>query len=168
MKINRTRIPILLVVVLLFAASCSSGSSQDDDMQMEGDHEEEEFHFGEPADAADATRTIEITANDDFTFTPASVAITAGETVTFKVTNGGAIPHDFTLGDEEMQEHHDEEMAAGGDMEGMHEEPNVFVLDPGETKEMTWHMTESGTLLFGCHQPGHYAAGMKGTIIVTG
>ena len=168
MGITRSRVSILCAVLLLFVASCGSSDSTDDDMDMEGDHSEEEFHFGEPADAADATRTIEITSNDDFSFTPASVAITKGEIVTFKVTNAGAIPHDFTLGDEEIQNHHEEEMAAGGDMEGLHDDPNVFVVEPGETKEMTWHLTESGTILFGCHQPGHYSAGMKGTIVVTG
>jgi uncharacterized cupredoxin-like copper-binding protein len=52
-----------------------------------------------------------------------------------------------------------------GDM--MHDESNAFVLEPGETKEMTWHFTQSGEVLFGCHQPGHYAAGMKGTITVS-
>jgi uncharacterized cupredoxin-like copper-binding protein len=33
---------------------------------------------------------------------------------------------------------------------------------------MTWHMTEGGEILFGCHQPGHYQAGMKGTVTVEG
>ena len=109
---------------------------------------------------------IEIDANDDFTFFPEGVAVTAGETVTFRVTNTGVIPHDFVLGDEEMQIEHEAEMAEmSGDM-AMHDEPNAFVLEPGETKEMTWHMTATGDVLFGCHQTGHYAAGMKGTVIV--
>jgi uncharacterized cupredoxin-like copper-binding protein len=54
----------------------------------------------------------------------------------------------------------------GGDMP-MHDEPNAFVQSPRETKDMTWHTTEGGKSLFGCHQPGHYAAGMKGTVSVT-
>jgi uncharacterized cupredoxin-like copper-binding protein len=48
----------------------------------------------------------------------------------------------------------------------MHDEPNAFVLEAGETKEMTWHMTQSGEILFGCHQPAHYEAGMKGIITI--
>jgi uncharacterized cupredoxin-like copper-binding protein len=47
-------------------------------------------------------------------------------------------------------------------------EPNAFSLEPGETKEMTWHLTEPGELIFGCHQTGHHAAGMLGTLTVAG
>ena len=142
-------------------------TDMDADMDMDPDHEEG-FEFGDPMDAGMATRVIEIDANDDFTFFPGGVAVTTGETVTFRVTNTGVIPHDFVLGDEEMQVEHEAEMAEmSGDM-AMHDEPNAFALEPGETKEMTWHMTATGDILFGCHQAGHYAAGMKGNVIVSG
>lgn len=127
------------------------------------DGHDEEFHFGMPADAADADRTIEIAAAD-IVFEPDSLTITVGETITFTVTNTGALPHDFLIGTSEMQDEHDAEMAEG--MTGMHEEPNAFVLAAGETKSLTWTFTEAGELLFGCHQIGHYAAGMVGTITV--
>jgi len=55
-----------------------------------------------------------------------------------------------------------------GDGMAMHEEPNVFSLEPGETKEMTWHFTSAAALEFGCHQAGHYAAGMHGSLSVEG
>jgi uncharacterized cupredoxin-like copper-binding protein len=164
----------ILIAFGLVAAACSSDDSDagaettmatDMDMAGEGD---EAFEFGDPMDAGMATRVIEIDANDDFTFFPTGVAVTAGETVTFRVTNTGVIPHDFVLGDEEMQVEHEAEMAEmSGDM-SMHDEPNTLALEPGETKEMTWHMTATGDVLFGCHQTGHYAAGMKGTVIVSG
>jgi uncharacterized cupredoxin-like copper-binding protein len=48
----------------------------------------------------------------------------------------------------------------------MHEEPNAMTINPGETNELTWHFTEPGTVLIGCHQVGHYAGGMKATITV--
>ena len=126
-----------------------------------------DFSFGEPADAASADRVIEITASDDFRFDPASIEVSAGETVTFRVTNTGAIPHDFTLGDEAMQQSHAEEM---GEMAGMAmpDEPNAMVLAPGETRELTWRFTEPGDLLIGCHQSGHYEAGMRAQITVQG
>ena len=57
------------------------------------------------------------------------------------------------------------EMMASGQV-GDHTDPNVVVLEAGETKELTWKFTESGTVLIGCHQPGHYAAGMKGSVEV--
>jgi uncharacterized cupredoxin-like copper-binding protein len=168
-KKQRLRYISLLMALGLVFAACSSDDSSDTtmaaDMDMEGEHSE--FEFGDPMSAASATRVIEITANDDFTFFPSGATVTKGETVTFRVTNDGKIPHDFVLGDEQVQVEHEAEMAEmDGDM-AMHDEPNAFVLDPGETKEMTWHMTADGEVLFGCHQPGHYAAGMKGTVVVS-
>jgi uncharacterized cupredoxin-like copper-binding protein len=80
------------------------------------------------------------------------------------VTIEGKIPHDFTLGTADMQEEHEEEMASG---QMMLEEPNAFDLEPGETREMTWTFTTPGQVLYGCHEPGHYAGGMVGTIAVT-
>ena len=173
------RFLVLLMVFGLVAGACSSDDSDggtattmagDMAMDDDADHEMEmdmESAFGDPMDAGTADRVVEISAGDNFRFDPESVTITAGETITFRVTNAGAIPHDFVLGDAASQDEHDIEMAnMSGDM--MHDEPNAFVLEPGETKEVTWHMTQSGEILFGCHQPGHYAAGMKGTITVSG
>jgi uncharacterized cupredoxin-like copper-binding protein len=153
----------------LVLAACSSDDSSDTTMaagmDMDGEHSESDF--GDPMAAASATRVIEISANDDFTFFPSGATVAKGETVTFRVTNDGKIPHDFVLGDEQVQVEHEEEMAEmDGDM-AMHDEPNAFVLEPGETKDMTWHMTADGEVLFGCHQPGHYAAGMKGIVVVS-
>jgi uncharacterized cupredoxin-like copper-binding protein len=162
---------LLALVVGLMAAACSSSDSTDTTMSAEMDMDEEhtEFSFGEPALATEATRVIEISANDDFTFDPDEIVVTEGEVITLKVTNDGKIPHDFVLGDIATQDEHEEEMQdMTGDDSMAHEEPNAFVIDPGETKEMTWHMTESGEIIMGCHQPGHYVAGMKGTIDVSG
>ncbi len=171
MQRNRLGYLTTLIVVVVLGAACSSGdttaTTMAPDMDMEeGDHAAE-FEFGSPMEAADATRVIEIEARDDLTFSPASVQVAADETVTFRVTNVGAIDHDFTLGDSHMQDEHEAEMAEMAGM-AMHDEPNAFVLKPGETKEMTWHMTTSGEILFGCHQPAHYAAGMVGTITIGG
>lgn len=126
-----------------------------------------EFSFGEPADAASADRVIEITASDDFRFDPASIEVSAGETVTFRVTNTGVIPHDFTLGDEATQQDHAEEMEEMSGM-AMSDEPNGMALAPGETRDLTWHFTEAGELLIGCHEIGHYEAGMKAQVTVQG
>ena len=80
------------------------------------------------------------------------------------MTNEGAIVHDFTVGDEETQNEHEAQMT---EMPGMgHEEPNLLTLDPGETGELTWRFTSPGTVLLGCHQPGHYAGGMVATVTV--
>lgn len=144
-----------------------SATTMADDHDDEDDHDEE-FTFGTPGDPADADRSIEVDANDDLTFEPAQIQVAAGETITFVVTNTGSIPHDFTIGDEATQDAHEEgmaEMIESGEM-GVHADPNAVVLEAGETKELTWTFTETGTVLIGCHQPGHYAGGMKGAVEV--
>lgn len=168
-KFPRRCLALLMALGLVIAACSSvesSGSTMAEGMDMGAEHSDV-FKFGDPMEAFMATRVIEITANDDFTFLPSGATVTKGEIVTFRVTNTGKIPHDFVLGDAHMQDHHEAEMAEmGGDMD-MHDDPNTLVLEPGETKEMTWSMTETGEILFGCHETGHYAAGMKGTIVIT-
>ena len=36
----------------------------------------------------------------------------------------------------------------------------------GETMELTWRFGENGIVIFGCHEPGHYAGGMQGQVTV--
>ena len=121
-------------------------------------------------------RTVEIAALDELRFDPETIEVSVGETVRFVVTNEGAAPHDFLIGDEHSQEKHEEEMQAGmthedeaAGEEGEHAEgfPEAFLLEPGETKEVEVTFDEAGSFLYGCHQPGHYDAGMVGTITVS-
>jgi uncharacterized cupredoxin-like copper-binding protein len=123
------------------------------------------FPFGEPADPADADRTVAIVAGDNLRFDPANVTVTVGETVTFRIVNAGQVPHDFTLGDQMTQNEHEAEMAEMSGMT-MADEANAVTVAVEETRELTWRFTKPGTVLIGCHQPGHYAAGMKGEITV--
>ena len=125
-----------------------------------------ESDFGSPAAAGDAARTVEILANDDFSFEPAELSVAPGETVTLRVVNRGSLAHDFTMGDQATQDEHEAEMAEMEDM--AHDEPNVMTIPAGETIELTWGFPESETVLIGCHQPGHYDAGMKGEITIDG
>jgi uncharacterized cupredoxin-like copper-binding protein len=110
-------------------------------------------------------RTVEITALDTLRFEPDSITVGVGETVRFVVTNEGRAVHDFFVRTEEEQMAHEQEMAEMGGMD--HGSAEGLVLDQGETGELTVTFDEAGELSFACHQPGHYAAGMVGTITVT-
>jgi uncharacterized cupredoxin-like copper-binding protein len=113
--------------------------------------------------AAQETR-IEVSLTDEMRIEPAEMTVPVGQPVTFVVTNVGAIDHEFFVGDEEAQQEHEEEMAA----EGMrHDEEMGVTVAPGATNELTLTFAEVGTTLAGCHEPGHYPAGMKATIGVT-
>ena len=152
------------VATSLLVAACGGSDSTTTTIAADDDHVMETA-FGEPAAPGEADRTIEIVASDDFRFTPDTVTVPVGETVTFRIVNSGQILHDFTLGDQATQDEHEEEMAEMGGMT-MPDEPNAVAIAAGETKDLTRRFTEEGTVLIGCHEPGHYAAGMKGQITV--
>jgi uncharacterized cupredoxin-like copper-binding protein len=121
------------------------------------------FSFGEPAKAAEAARTVEVTADDRdgmrFVMEPGPIRL--GETIRFIVTNKGQGPHEFSIGDTASQRAHDKLMAKNPEMH--HEgDPSVVTLQPGETKELVWKFSKplQGDIVFACQMPGHYDAGM--------
>lgn len=120
---------------------------------------------GGPGLASDAIRTVEVTTLDTMAFQPSRINVSAGETITFAVTNTGQTMHEFTLGDAAMHQEHAQAMAhipAGV----AHEFPNSITLQPGETKRLTWRFGEATTLEYACHVRGHYQAGMRGQITI--
>jgi len=50
----------------------------------------------------------------------------------------------------------------------MHDDPKAVSIPGSETVEITWHFTEAGTIIYGCHEKNHYDAGMHGTVTVEG
>lgn len=112
----------------------------------------------------DGVPTIEIEAQDAPAFSPERLEFEAGETVRFVVHNGGANPHEFVLGDEAAQAAHAQDM---GEMD--HDGGQLLAaleLPPGATRETTVTFDEPGELIYGCHEPGHYEAGMLGVVTV--
>lgn len=158
------RVLVTSIGALLLLTAC--GGSESSTTRVASGANQSEFGFGEPTEAANADRVVEIDTTDELVFIPAELSVTTGETITFRIVNDGTITHDFTLGDEATQEEHAEEMAEMGGM--AHDQPNTVTVAAGETKELTWTFTQTGTVLIGCHQPGHYEAGMKGEILVEG
>jgi len=152
---------VALVFVLLFVILLLIGGGHGP-----GRHRTEgEGDAGGPADAEQVVRTIEVTTLDAMIFEPSSISVSAGETVTFAVTNAGQAVHEFTLGTAAMQQEHAETM--GHMSAGMaHDMPNSITLQPGETKELTWRFSDAATLEYACHQPDHYQAGMRGEITI--
>lgn len=108
---------------------------------------------------------VDVTLTDALRIDPDQMSVPAGVPVTFVVTNAGALPHEFVVGDEAAQAAHGSAMLGMGSM--THDEPTAIGLQPGESKELTITFDEPGEMLAGCHVPGHYAAGMKATIVVT-
>ena len=123
------------------------------------------------AGSADSPRTIEVTMTD-MAFTPSELDVTAGETVNFVFRNEGAVRHEAVFGTLAEQEAHHTEMAEnGGAHDGVegdtmpHDEEmtelHSVVVEPGNAIELTHTFGTAGELLVGCHEPGHWEAGMK-------
>lgn len=150
------RNPIRIVAALGAAAALLLAACGDDDTNTT---------------AGSGTRTIEIEMRD-IEFSPDEVEVEAGETVRFVFHNVGAVRHDAFIGDEAAQEEHEMEMSAGDDdmdMGGEGEDDagdGGITVEPGETGELTHTFSEGDELLIGCHEPGHYEAGMVVTIDV--
>ena len=119
------------------------------------------------------TSPVRVVMNDRFRYRPSSIMVRAGRRVTFAVTNAGKLPHEFTLGDRGTQLDHErqmQEMAPTGVHVHDHTHDSAgggtLTVPPGETRRLTWTFEEPGLVLYGCHVLGHWAAGMKGTIVV--
>ncbi|MFK0312569.1 plastocyanin/azurin family copper-binding protein [Pseudomonas sp. NPDC090233] len=142
---------------------------------------DKKFAFGEPAKAANATRTVEVVLKD-ISFEPKSLHVKAGETVRFILINEGKLPHEFNLGDKAMHAEHQKEMiamqgklfTAGMNHEGMdhghmdhgHDAGNTVLVQPGQRAELTWTFRQSAPIEFACNVPGHYQAGMVGPLTI--
>ena len=115
-------------------------------------------------------RTVEV-AMVDIAFEPVRLEVNRGETVRFRFTNRGKVAHDAFIGDRDAQADHEAEMAdmKDNDAHGGHgdDDDDAVTVEPGDTGELTYTFDEPATLEMGCHQPGHYDAGMKMTIAVT-
>jgi uncharacterized cupredoxin-like copper-binding protein len=126
-----------------------------------------------PTWATDAP--VKVVMNDRFRYRPAAIMVRAGRRVTFAVTNAGKLPHEFILGDRATQLDHERQMRAATTGTGhvhdhaTHGPPaatGALTVPPGQTKRLTWTFDEPGIVLYGCHVLGHWAAGMKGRIVV--
>lgn len=133
-----------------------------------GDHAGGHGHgneaIGEPGDAARVTRTVRIDMADTMRFTPAQITVQRGETIRFEVKNSGRVRHEMTLGSQADLAAHAEQMRQHPEME--HADANAATVDPGQTGEIVWHFTRAGLVEFGCLEPGHFEAGMRGAVQV--
>ena len=112
------------------------------------------------AAAPAGTRTVAL-AMEDIKFDQTALTVTAGETIDFQFTNTGKIAHDAFIGDTDAQMEHENEMAGMESAAGHSMGEAAITVQPGAAGELSYTFTEPGTYEVGCHQPGHYAAGMK-------
>ena len=112
-----------------------------------------------------ATRTVTVTLSDDMRFTPAHWQATSGETVRIQVVNTGKVRHEFIIGTEtELKAHADDMKKSKAPHH--HHGSNAVSVAPGGAGELVWTFADAGVLHIACFEPGHFDAGMRGTISV--
>ena len=154
----------LLTNILLVSTASLAGGSHDHDHSNKAGSGLIETEFGEYGTQMHPTVTIEISMSDVMRFTPATIQVKQGDIVEFIHANEVQLMHEFVLGTLQSLNKHAEEMKQNPSMS--HDKPFMVNIAPGETGTNTWQSTESGVFHFGCLIPGHYEAGMRGTVIV--
>ena len=152
----RTTMALLCVSFLIAGeATAHEPKHQRPTMPMSGHSSGHGEALGRPGDAKAATRTVEVTMNDEMRFLPDRVTVKQGETVRFVVANKGATKHELVLGTADELAKHAEMMRKFPNME--HDDPNAVAVEPGKTGTLVWRFENAGTFGF---------AGMKGTLTV--
>ena len=131
---------------------------------------------GESADAVSTSglsawvvsRGVVVRMNDQMRFTPDLVEVQAGETIRFTVHNDGRTAHEMVIGDEADIQAHAKAMQQGvGHAEGQgHGTAAAISLAAGHSGELVVKFDQARTLQMACLIPGHYEAGMRGTLQV--
>ncbi len=157
----------LLVAGLAFSvmtgAAFAHGKKKHDEAKAEAP-EMVSTDFGETGNPETVSKTVTLIMSDEMTFTPNAFTVKAGETIKFVVKNGGEELHEMVIGRTEDLKKHAKMMVQFPEME--HEEPYMAHVDPGKDGEIVWKFSKTGSFEFGCLIPGHYDAGMRGTIVV--
>jgi len=113
----------------------------------------------------DGVQVVTVDAKE-FKFTPSEIHITAGK-AKFILINSGIGAHEFVVYDASKKDIVDKAELAEDEETIM---KNVLFeideLDAGQFKESDTMILEKGSYVIGCHIPGHYEAGMNGTLII--
>jgi uncharacterized cupredoxin-like copper-binding protein len=130
-------------------------------------HDPAKYSVGEPG-KGNPDRIITVSMQDTmkYLFSPELGELKNGETIEFKVRNDGQIQHEFSIGNAEEQIKHASMMQKMPNMK--HNDPNTVSLSPGESATLSWKFMGKDTVVFACNIPGHFEAGMKHTLAITG
>ena len=113
-------------------------------------------------------RSIDVRMDDQMRFTPSIIEVRAGETIRFVVHNAGKTAHEMVLGsDTDIQAHAQAMQQGAGHGDGhSHGTGAAITVPAGQKGELVVRFDQATTLQIACLIPGHYEAGMRGTVQV--
>src|SRR5688572_6148059 len=124
----------------------------------------EERPYGREGDARKVKRVIRIDLSDAMRFFPDQIRVKRGDTVRFVLRNSGESPHGLVIGT--MDELKMKAALAKKTTEAGGPERHAVHVTPGTTERLVWQFTKPGEFYYACLMPGHFDAGMIGTIVV--
>jgi uncharacterized cupredoxin-like copper-binding protein len=100
---------------------------------------------------------------DNNTYDPSVIEVKAGQALRFVIINAGTLRHEFLIGTPVQHEDHETEMGESEGHGGQHggNLPGLSVA-PGDEQDFTYTFPAEEELIFACHEPEHFEAGMKG------
>ena len=156
---KRDGVPLAAALVLVLAA-CSGGPDGPE--------------VRRPGTAA-SPRDVNVILRD-YVFVPDRIELFAGETVRFNLINGGLLPHEFVLGDHEVQRAWASAEAAATPPGPLATAPPASVpparaglrvlLGSGGQASVVYTVPAGARLAVACHIPGHLERGMAAEVRV--
>ncbi len=115
------------------------------------------------------SRSIEVRMDDQMRFTPSNIEVRAGETIRFVVHNAGQTEHEMVLGSDAEIREHAQAMQKGQPHHGDHSHGTgaAITVAPGQKGELVVKFDQPVNLQMACLIPGHYEAGMRGSLKVS-
>jgi uncharacterized cupredoxin-like copper-binding protein len=156
---------IALALLSLTLAACSSGSSN-------------------AVTKPNRDGVVMVTMTDD-RYSPSRIEVPAGQAVVYRFTNNGTVPHEAVIGTMSQQRAHEAEMQQSATTMPMSSQSTAMPstrttmpmaagqsntdtvrVMPHQTAELRYTAEKGQVLWLGCHEPGHWAAGMRASITI--
>jgi uncharacterized cupredoxin-like copper-binding protein len=102
--------------------------------------------------------------SDAMRFFPENLSVKRGDTVRFKLRNSGQSAHEMVIGTMDELKKHAARIKQKPQRE--HHDTHAVHVNPGESASFVWQFTKPGEFHYACLMPGHFDAGMIGTIVV--
>jgi uncharacterized cupredoxin-like copper-binding protein len=154
------RAVLLLGAIIISACQAQPSTSSADALQPQ-----------ETPCTTDCNRVVvAMSVRDSMVFSHSDISVTVGQELDIDFANTSRLPHNIVIVAGDMTEATDVNRDAINQIDYLPQHPAVVatmaMVMPNQTGSITWQPSQPGTYLFICTYPGHFDAGMYGTITV--